>query len=515
MLRALTECDSKQEALGMSDSSNARTRNATDAVKRGAEVAANGIYQATDFVVRNDGRIADGAQAVTGAVGSGIDKAGRGLASVSQQASRVLHGNANSAAERVREAITGSESAGGVRKAAGALGWFATKALAHTAGFVAEAAAVGGKAVAATGRLTESAAPAVGGTAGGLVRGAASMASNTVDSLALPATRIEEMRKELRMLGQMEMARSEQRMQAIESAQKRRRKDELLDLLVVAGVTLSQVLREPADVPENVQQAFALAYPGLAQTETFSDAVARMSSDELVGLVSGVKGKLFELELVDHLNSGGLPDGYHAEIAGSATQPGWDIRVLDENGRVSELLQAKATESAQYVQEALQRYPDIDVTTTTEVHAQLVALGLAENVQNSGISEAVLQAKVEAAAAQSDAIFAASDLVPSSIGLAVIALSVFMKKDASLREKGEQFGQRSAKAGVSAGVGNALMVASQTWWLALIGGVATSWLAGRGLGKREQYEALKSALEVMQGRQMALPVTPKLLAIKN
>lgn len=95
------------------------------------------------------------------------------------------------------------------------------------------------------------------------------MASNAVDSVALPASRIEELRGRLRTLGQMEMARSEQRMQAIELAQRRRRKDELLDLLVVGGVTLSQVLRDPAGVPENVQQAFALAYPGLAQTETF------------------------------------------------------------------------------------------------------------------------------------------------------------------------------------------------------------------------------------------------------
>lgn len=489
----------------MSDSSNSRTRKATDGVKRGAEVTANGIYQATDFVVRNDGRIADGAQAATVAVGSGLDKAGGVLASASQQASQALLGNANRAAERVREAITGSGSAGTARKAAGALGWFATKALANAAGLAAGAAAAGSKAVAATGRLAERSAPAVGGTAGGLVRGAASMASNTVDSLALPTSRIEAMREQLRTLGQREMERSAQRMQAIESAQKRRRKDELLDLLVVGGVTLSQALRDPASVQEHVQQAFALAYPDLAKSETFSDAVERMSSDELVGLVSGVKGKLFELELVDHLNSGGLPDGYHAEIAESATQPGWDIRVLDEHGQVSELLQAKATESTHYVQEALQRYPDIDVTTTTEVHAQLTALGLAENVHNSGISEAALQAKVEATAAHSDAAFDASDLVPSSIGLAVIALSVFMKKDASLREKGEHFGQRSAKAGVSAGVGKAALVATQTWWIALLGGVATSWLAGRGQGKREQYESLRKALEVMQERQREWP----------
>ena len=494
----------------MSDSSNSRARKATESIKRGAEATANGVYRVTDLVARNDGRIADGAQAVTGVVGSGLDKAGKGLASASQQASQVLHGNASRAAERVRETITGSGSAGTARKAAGAFAGFATKALVHAAGLAAGAAAAGGKAVAATGRLAERSAPAVGGTAGGLVRGAAGMASNTLDSLALPASCIGEMREQLRTLGQMEMTRSAQRMQAIALAQKRRRKDELLDLLVVAGVTLSQVLRDPASVPENVQKAFALAYPDLAQTQTFSDAVARMSSDELVGLVSGVKGKLFELELVDHLNSGGLPDGYHAEIAGSATQPGWDIRVLDEHGQVSELLQAKATESVQYVQEALQRYPDIDVTTTTEVHAQLTALGLAENVHGSGISEAALQAKVDAAAAaHSNAAFDASDFVPSSIGLAVIALSVFMKKDASLREKGERFGQRSAKAGVSAGVGKAALVATQTWWIALLGGVATSWLAGRGQGKREQYEALKKALEVMQERKKAL-LTPTL-----
>jgi hypothetical protein len=36
----------------------------------------------------------------------------------------------------------------------------------------------------------------------------------------------------------------------------------------------------------------------------------------------------------------------------------WDIRVLDENGQVSELLQAKATESVGCVKEALLRYPD-------------------------------------------------------------------------------------------------------------------------------------------------------------
>jgi hypothetical protein len=327
------------------------------------------------------------------------------------------------------------------------------------------------------------------------------MISNAVDAAALPASSIEAMRQQLRNMGQVEMARSEIRLQAIRTARNRRQKSELLDLLVVGGITLGQMLRDRNAVPAEVERAFELAYPGLAQNESFADAVGRLSSNELVGLVSGVKGKLFELKLVDHLNNGNLPDGFHAAIAESTTQPGWDIQIADANGQISEVLQAKATESASYVQDALERYPGIDVTTTSEVHAQLVALGLAQDVHNSGISEAALQAKVEAAAHASGA-FDASDLVPSSLGLAVIALSVFMDKGATLREKGAAFGSRSAKAGASSAVGKLAMVATQTWWLGLIAGVGSSWLASRGHGKREQYEALRSALGVMRQRPM-------------
>jgi hypothetical protein len=353
-----------------------------------------------------------------------------------------------------------------------------------------------GKVTAATGRVTERSAPAVGGAVGGMVRGAVEVTSNAVDAAALPASSIDAMRSELRTLGQAEMQRAEVLMQKIESAQRRRRKSELLDLLVVGGITLAQAIRNPAGVPPEIERAFDLAYPGLTQTESFADAVNRMSSDELTGLVSSVKGKLFEIELVDHLNNGGLPEGFHAELAQSVTQPGWDIQITDAQGIVNELLQAKATESASYVQDALERYPNIDVTTTSEVHGQLVAMGLAQNVHDSGISETVLQAKVDAAT-HGGAAFDASDLVPSSIGLAVIALSVFMNKEGTLREKGAAFGSRSAKAGVSSAVGKVAMVVTQTWWLGLVAGVGSSWLANRGHGKREQYEALRGALGAM------------------
>lgn len=464
----------------MSEKSNEYGRTAAGAVKRGAEAAANGIHAATSFVARNDERVAGGAQAVTVGVGKGLDRVGDAVAGTSKNVSRALHGNATRLADAAQQAVSGTGPTNALRKGAALLAWGLAKVATHTVGAAASAVSVVGAATAGAGRVTEHLAPAVGGAVGGLLRGAAESTSNAVDAAALPASSIEAMRAELCTLGQAEMQRAELLMQKIATAKRHRRKDELLDLLVVGGITLGQAVRHPTEVPAEIERAFDLAYPGLTETESFADAVNRMSSDELTGLVAGVKGKLFEIELVDHLNSGGLPDGFHASLAESATQTGWDIQITDANGQVNELLQAKATESARYVQDALERYPNIDVTTTTEVHGQLLAMGLAENVRNSGISESVLQAKVEAAAEAGNA-FDASNLVPSSIGLAVIALSVFMNKGATLREKGAAFGERSAKAGISAFVGQAAMVATQTWWLGLIAGVGSSWLAGRGM----------------------------------
>jgi hypothetical protein len=273
-------------------------RRAALAVKRGAEVTAHGVHALSNMVADTDAHVADGTQAVARVVGAGLGWAGQGIAAAGQQAGQVLHGNASRAADAVRVSITGKGQAGALRQGAGLLGWAATKLLVHAAGLGANAATVVGKTAAVAGRATEGAAPALGGSVGGAVRGAAEVLSNAVDAAALPASRIDAMRAELKTLGAAEMQRSEALMRHIEQAQRLRRKDELLDLLVVGGMTLAQTLRYPGSVPEAVEQAFELAYPGLAQTESFTQAVERLSSDELVGLVSGVKGKLFEMELV-------------------------------------------------------------------------------------------------------------------------------------------------------------------------------------------------------------------------
>ena len=77
--------------------------------------------------------------------------------------------------------------------------------------------------------------------------------------------------------------------------------------------------------------------------------------------------------MCDRLNAGErvgeleLQPGQTALLAESPTQPGWDLRIENEDGSIDELLQLKATESMAYVKQALERHPGIIVATPSEI----------------------------------------------------------------------------------------------------------------------------------------------------
>lgn len=450
------------------------------------KLSGDALHGTTQIVKAHEHEIGSVAKAAVALSGRALQATGQALAA-----------GAGSVAARAHQA--GAQSGGTLGKVAG-----------HVAGYTADAVGVVGRAAGSIGSSAQKAAPTVGSATASAMSGVVGTVSGAVDTVAITERDFEQLRRRLQHASTEVRARSQRRLAAIELAQHERRKKDLLDLLVVGGVSLAALVRDPAAVPPEVARAFELAYPGLAASgETFTDAVQRMSADEVIGLVHGVKGKLFEMELVSHLNDGNLPDGVQAQLAGSATQPGHDIEIVDANGQVVELLQAKATESVAYVQEALQRYPDIDVTTTTEVHAQLVALGAADRVADSGISEAVLQQQqVEAAVnaghighmGQAGQGLGVSDLVPSAVGLAVVALSSFMDKSLTMEQRGAEFGGRAAKLGVTGAAAKTVLVATNTWWLGLAVGVGSNWLATYGGNKRQRYEALRRVVVELERR---------------
>ena len=167
----------------------------------------------------------------------------------------------------------------------------------------------------------------------------------------------------------------------------------VVDSLTVGGTCLADIIKD-GHASREVEAAFAAQYPHLAAHSTFAEEAAHRYGKDLMGLVSGVKGKLFEIRYVDYLNHGVLPDGYTAHLAESSVQPAWDIAVDGPDGHLSRLLQLKATDSTSYVRQALEHHPDIDVVTTDEVRSHLLMHGGAEHIVGSGVTDHDLTGQV-------------------------------------------------------------------------------------------------------------------------
>jgi len=284
-----------------------------------------------------------------------------------------------------------------------------------------------------------------------------------------------------------------------------RRKNILVDTLAVGGETLAAYINA-GHIPANIQQAYELAYPNVAEVRSFGDQIDRFNDHELLGFVSGVKGKLFEIQYVDYLNSGHLPSGFSAEIAGSPNNPGWDIAIVGPSGALYDTIQAKATDSVSYVAEALNKNPHIDVVTTSEVHSHLMMQGFAERVIDSGISDSALTAGIDGAV--SDAA-TSMDWMPSAISFALIAFSSYSRDGLSAYEQSSQFGERSLKSYLAYLAGGSLAVATNTWWIGVIGGMGSRLVLGAG---RQKWDRLGQVKHLVRSNQMVIDRLEKQLA---
>ena len=272
------------------------------------------------------------------------------------------------------------------------------------------------------------------------------------------------------------------------------RKSTTLDSIVLGGETLATLLSS-GTISDEVINAYEAAYPDLSNLISFKDKVLELDKESLIGFISGVKGKLFEQKYVDYLNNDNLPDGYAAVLAESATQTGWDIVILGSNGEIASLLQAKATNSVSYVQDALEKYPNIDVVTTDEVYSHLVMSGISENITSSSISNADL---VDTLNDSVDATDLTMDYTPPVFALALIAFTSYKDESLTLYEKARSAGDRSGKTYLSYLIGSGIAAITNTWWLGVLGSVSSRMVSDSGNKKYEMYEALKNVESVNQ-----------------
>ncbi|RLA06514.1 MAG: hypothetical protein DRQ51_09185 [Gammaproteobacteria bacterium] len=168
------------------------------------------------------------------------------------------------------------------------------------------------------------------------------------------------------------------------------KKQSLIDLMLVSVNLTPAIFDDITNIDPLLQQAITETNPNFDTSSFFN-----FSDNEMMGIINSAKGKYFEYLVTDKLNSGEavgdvmLPDGYQAVMATSATQAGWDIQIVDQNGYVADYLQLKATDSLGYINDTLEKYPDITILATDEVANQADGL-----VLNSQISEESLTQQV-------------------------------------------------------------------------------------------------------------------------
>ena len=170
----------------------------------------------------------------------------------------------------------------------------------------------------------------------------------------------------------------------------------------------------------------------------------------------------------DRLNAGErlgeleLQPGQTAHLAESSTQPGWDLRIENEDGSVDELLQLKATDSMSYVKGALDEHPDIRIAVPSEIDDasdEIVGTGIS-NDQLEGITRAQIDEEGESRL-EDLADHAAEGVVDSIPFVSMVTTGVIEGRNvltgrSTLRESLRRGAKRTGRAAAYDAVGTAL-----------------------------------------------------------
>lgn len=131
----------------------------------------------------------------------------------------------------------------------------------------------------------------------------------------------------------------------------------------------------------------------------------------------------------------------------------------------------------------------IDVVTTEEVYSQLVMSGVDQSmIINSGISNASLEDALDQAVDSADISLSFS---PPWFTMALIAFTTYKAEDLTLFQKAHSAGDRTGKAYLSYLLGGTLAAVSNTWWLGVVGTVASRFIADEGARRRAIFDKLK------------------------
>lgn len=263
-----------------------------------------------------------------------------------------------------------------------------------------------------------------------------------------------------------------------------------------------------SQITPEMMVAWEKAYPNVP-----IESLADRSPEEIAGIISGWKGKLFEVEVEQRLNAGEwvgdlhLDQGQTAKIADSATQPGWDIRIFNENGQVADAIQLKAAESVGYVHEAFAKYPDTPILATHEVATKMASDGVLDSgISNEHLTDSVTEQIADATGdSLNDAVIGT---MPVSVILATEAYGVYSGKK-TVDDALSSGGDRLAKGAIAGGVGAAVSVFGTPFLGAVATILARLWLGNGNKQAKELELFTPPSIEHMRDQAQRLLVQSK------
>ena len=158
------------------------------------------------------------------------------------------------------------------------------------------------------------------------------------------------------------------------------------DIIIITSLQLirnGEKLSERDSIVLAAFQRYSHSTNNLEETVSYLQS---MSDEQLVGVVSNVKGILHEMEYVRLENTDG--DSISAAMFPDTNHKGFDILMSDESDGSSWEIQLKTTDDAGYVQEWIEKYPDGEILVSSEIASEL-------NIESSGISNEELTIRVE------------------------------------------------------------------------------------------------------------------------
>lgn len=285
-------------------------------------------------------------------------------------------------------------------------------------------------------------------------------------------------------------------------------KDDKVDAATLAYTPLIEKLINKeitdADIDTDILRAFKLQYPNEGSFIANVKEHAH-NPEELQGLLNGVKGKLFEIEVEKYFNDGNLHDGLHAELASSPTQPGYDILIVNNQTlEVEDRIQVKATDNLEYVKDALEKNPEIEIISTTEITQKINETNLSESVSDIGISDSSLENQLSDSVdtIQADHI---DFLIPiPTLGIIAISSLSQLRKGDNNEVIIDRTIERTSKSIVSYYTGKLFLSLSGIPIVGVLASVGSRLLFGKINFERKKIQFYENVIQESQNRQNEL-----------